>query len=182
MLFAGVRRGYARRMAHATPFTGLRLSVPNAWIDYNGHLNVGYYAVAFDKATDALLDHLDLGAAYRFRTGHSIFVIESHTVYLREVAEGDALRFDTRLLDADHKRLHLFHAMFHEDRKYLAATSELMAVHVDLEGRRSVAFPDSHQPAIDALSTGNERDMWPEQCGRVIGIRRTAPRRADRSE
>src|SRR5690242_2796218 len=40
-----------------------RGKVEPAWIDYNGHMNVGYYVVAFDKGTDGLLDRLGLGEA-----------------------------------------------------------------------------------------------------------------------
>lgn len=156
------------------PIPGHRLRIPAEWIDYNGHLNVGYYAVAFDKATDALLDHLDLGLAYRQRSNHSIFVLESHVTYLREVAENDAVRFATRLLDADGKRLHLFHAMHHEQDGWLAATAELLAVHVSLDERRSAPFPAPQLAAIGELADADAAQPRPEQCGRVIGIRRPA--------
>ena len=156
------------------PIPGHCLRIPAEWIDYNGHLNVGYYAVAFDKATDALLDHLDLGLAYRQRSNHSIFVLESHVAYLREVAENDTVRFATRLLDADGKRLHLFHAMRHEQDGWLAATAELLAVHVSLDERRSAPFPAPQLAAIGELADADAAQPRPEQCGRVIGIRRPA--------
>jgi acyl-CoA thioester hydrolase len=60
------------------PFTVCRLSVSREWIDYNGHMNVGFYGVAFDKASDAVLDHLGLGEVYRHRTEASMFIVEAH--------------------------------------------------------------------------------------------------------
>ena len=73
----------------AQPLDIYRAPVEAAWIDYNGHMNVAYYVLMFDRATDALLDRLGLGAAYRRRTDHSLFVLESHVTYEREVKAGD---------------------------------------------------------------------------------------------
>ena len=44
--------------------TGGRV-VPPEWIDYNGHMMDAYYFLAFTEATEAFLDHVGLGAAYR---------------------------------------------------------------------------------------------------------------------
>jgi acyl-CoA thioesterase FadM len=30
------------------------------WVDYNGHMNVAYYVLIFDHATDVLLNHVGL--------------------------------------------------------------------------------------------------------------------------
>jgi acyl-CoA thioester hydrolase len=65
-------------MDQTEPFSAWRLSVSREWIDYNGHMNVGFYGVAFDKASDALLDHFGLGEAYRHQTDASMFVVEAH--------------------------------------------------------------------------------------------------------
>src|SRR5512147_3221105 len=83
------------------------------WIDYNGHMNVAYYVLAFDHATDTFFDFLGLDEAYRTRTGASLFALESHIVYKAELKEGEPLRVTTQLLDCDDKRLHFFHAMYH---------------------------------------------------------------------
>ena len=161
-------------MARTAAIPEFHLHIPAEWIDYNGHLNVGYYAVAFDRATDALLDHLDLGVGYRRRTNHSVFILEAHVTFQREVSENDVVRFATRVLDADGKRLHVFHAMYHRDDGWLSATAELLALHVSMEARRSAPIPESHRAAIDDLAALSSAQAWPEQCGRVIGIRRPA--------
>ena len=149
-----------------------RLTVAPEWIDYNGHMNVGYYVVAFDRASDKLFDGLDLGVDYRNATDCSIFIAEAHVTYDREVAEGAPLRFMTRILDADQKRIHYFHEMYHADEGYLAATNELMALHVDLGARRVCPFPESHMPAIMALAEQHAGLPRPTGVGRVMKIRR----------
>lgn len=159
-------------MDQTEPFSVCRLSVSREWIDYNGHMNVGFYGVAFDKASDALLEHFDLGEAYRHRTNASMFIVEAHLTYDREVSEGDPLRFETLVLDSDEKRLHMFHTMYHDGDNYLAATTELMAMHVDLKARRAVAFPKATRERIAAMVESHLVIPRPAQIGGSIGIRR----------
>ncbi len=87
-------------------------SVRPEWVDANGHMNLAYYIVVFDHATDVAFAALGMGPGYRARTGCSSFVVETHTLYEREVMENERLEVTTRLLGADAKRLHLFHEMF----------------------------------------------------------------------
>lgn len=153
-------------------FQSGRISVQPEWIDYNGHMNVGYYLVAFDRASDALCDHLGCGEDYRRRESGSVFVVEAHVTYDREVREGDPLAFDTQVLDVDEKRLHLIHFMRHADEGFLAATNELMMVHVDMDSRRSAPFPPLVRDRAKALLEAHRNLPRPPQVGRIIGIRR----------
>src|ERR1700730_10725435 len=130
-----------RPPAMAHPLRPFRTTVQPQWIDYNGHMNVAFYVLAFDKATDGLLDHLGLGETYRRTTNRSIYVLEAHLTYERELKRGDRLRVDKQIIDADDKRIHVFHKMSAAEAGYLAATNELMALHVDLAGPRAAAMP-----------------------------------------
>ncbi len=100
----------------SAPFDEHRDVVHPEWIDDNGHLNMGYYVVAFDLATDTWLDHIGLTASERTRSGVTTFTLESHVNYLREVRGEAPLRFTTRLLGFDAKRIHYFHEMYHDGR------------------------------------------------------------------
>ena len=156
----------------AQPLDLYRGSVQAEWIDYNGHMNVAYYVLVFDQATDLLFGRLDLGGDYRHATDHSVYVAEAHVTYEREVKAGDVLRVTTQLVDADEKRLHFFHTMYHADAGYRVAMIELLALHVDLGGPRSVPFPAVQRAAVEALLREHKTLERPPQLGRVIGIRR----------
>ena len=80
-------------------------TVKPEWIDYNGHLNMAYYVLMFDNATDNFFDLIDLGVNYVNRSQHSAFVLETHVTYQWEVSLDDRLRFTVQLIDADEKRL-----------------------------------------------------------------------------
>ena len=111
------------------------------WVDYNRHFNVAFYVRAFDFATDAFFDHAGVYLDYIERTGCSLYVREMHVSYHREMKEDAPMRFETQILDVDAKRLHLFHFMYHDAEGYLAATNEIMCMHVDTATGRSAPFP-----------------------------------------
>ena len=157
-------------MTHDAPLALHREAVRPEWIDYNGHMNVAYYVLAFDHATDAFFDYLGLDDAYREETGGSTFAAETHVTYQREVREGDPLRFTTQLLDYDSKRLHFMHQMYHAEEGFLAATSEWLGLHVDLSVRRVSAMPPRILKTVAAVAAAHSRLPVPPEAGRVISV------------
>jgi acyl-CoA thioester hydrolase len=140
------------------------------WIDSNGHMNLAYYVVVFDLATDKLYATLDIGDAYRQATGNSCFTAETHTVYEREVKLGDRLRVKTWLLGADAKRLHYFHELFHSESGERSAVQELMALHIDMRVRRVTPFPDVQRVALQHAVAKYAPTQIPEGIGRRISM------------
>lgn len=143
------------------------------WIDYNGHMNVGFYLVAFDLATEAVCGHLGVGEAYRRARDASIFVLEAHVTFDREVHEAAPLSFRTRIVDHDSKRFHLLHRMYHAEEEYLAATNELMCMHMDLVTRRSAPMPADTLARLETLHLAHSSAAPVDGVGRRIGIRRS---------
>ena len=121
----------------AAPFDRFRAVVRPEWIDHNGHMNMGFYLVVFDFATDAWFRYLGLGEPHRAAQAVTTFCLEAHVTYHREVRAGDPLRFTTQLLAWDAKRLHYFHEMYHAADGFLAATNELVSLHVSEATRRA---------------------------------------------
>jgi acyl-CoA thioester hydrolase len=140
------------------------------WIDANGHMNLAYYVVLFDQATDLLYDLLGLGQAYRDATGNSTFTAETHTLYEREVRVGERVRVLPHLLGGDTKRLHYFHEMFHAEHGYRVAVQELMALHIDMSVRKVAPFPtDVHARIMQAVSA-RAGSALPMGVGRRIAM------------
>jgi acyl-CoA thioester hydrolase len=152
------------------PFDGFRATVRPEWIDDNRHLNMGYYVVVFDQATDAFLAHVGLGPADRAKMGVTTFTLESHVCYLRELLEGAPLRFTTRLLGHDQKRIHYVHEMRHAEEGYLAATNELMSLHVSRATRRAAPMADEVLARLAEVMRAHEGLPVPAQVGRRIGL------------
>ena len=148
------------------------LTVLPEWIDYNGHMNVSYYVLAFDQGVDNFMELIGISPANIEQRQTSTFTLEMHVNFLHELRLGDPLRLNCQLLDFDSKRVHYFLHMHHAEDDYLAAVSEQIMVHVDLETRRSSEFPDDVRLALTNLMSTHHDLPRPEQSGSVIGIRR----------
>jgi acyl-CoA thioester hydrolase len=145
-------------------------SVLPQWIDANGHMNLAYYVVLFDQATDAIYDAIGVGQAYRDATGNSTFTAETHTLYEREVRVGERVRITSHLLGVDAKRLHYFHEMFHAEAGHRVAAQELMALHIDMSVRKVAPFPtDVHDRIMQAVSA-RAGSALPMGVGRRIAM------------
>jgi acyl-CoA thioester hydrolase len=127
-------------------------SVLPGWVDHYGHMNLAYYLVAFDLATDALWPSLGLGTEFRARD-LGTFAAESWQAYTREVTEGTPLAFDSEVLDYDSKRLLCRHTMFHAAEGWQAAENEVLYLCVDLTARRVGSWPDDVISRFSACAT-----------------------------
>lgn len=150
------------------PFADTTAVVLPDWIDYNGHMNVGYYHVAFDIASEPFIELLGFTSDYRKTHGITTFALESHLTFLRELKVGARLRFEARLLDYDYKRIHYFQQMYHADEGYLAATYESVSAHVDAAARRTAPMGEALQTRLAAVLEAHRHLPRPPQVGHVI--------------
>ncbi len=147
--------------------------IKEEWLDYNNHMNVAYYVLVFDMAGEALAASLGLGEQVTAASGFTWVVLESHITYDNEVSLGQEVEVRVQLVDCDHKRMHLYFEMYvtGEDG-YLAATTEQMALCMNLNTRRSDEFPDTVKEALKSMTERQGDLERPGKLGRVIGIRR----------
>lgn len=150
------------------PFVSSAMKVEGEWIDYNGHLNVAYYTLIFDRAVDEALCLLGLGPTYAAKRGASFFTAESHIRYLKELAPHSPVRVTLRLVDYDEKRLHLFQTLHHASEGWVSATTEQMVLHVDLRTRHVAPFPDDVLERIATMCAAHAALPPPEGLGRQV--------------
>jgi acyl-CoA thioester hydrolase len=153
------------------PISRWQEPVQDPWIDYNGHLNVAYYALIFDNAMDVFYRLCGLGELYKKATGLSTFAVECHIGYQREGSVGDEVRVTSQLLGYDEKRLHYFHTMYHVGEGYQMATQEQLAVHVDLAIRKVVPFTEGPMDKLAAMWDAHKDLPVPAQVGSVMKIK-----------
>ena len=152
------------------PFVSSPMRVEKQWIDYNGHLNMAYYNVLFDRAVDEAYELIGIGYDYLKTRNHSTFTAEAHVRYLREVREDDLVRVTFQLIDFDAKRIHYFEQLFHAEEGWLSATSENMTLHVDMVAKKVARFPDSIMRSLAAMKAAHDRLPRPEGLGRRIAM------------
>jgi acyl-CoA thioester hydrolase len=152
------------------PFVSSVMRVDPAWIDYNGHLNMAYYNVLFDRAVDEFFELLGCGLAYVSECRHSCFTAEAHVRYLRELHADDQVRVTLQLIDFDAKRMHYFEHLFHATEGWVSATSENMSLHVDMQAKRTAPFPETIAVALARMKAIHSRLPHPEAVGRRIAV------------
>jgi acyl-CoA thioester hydrolase len=128
------------------------------WIDYNGHLRDAFYGLIFSLATDDVMDRVGIDAAYRERTRNTLYSLEMHIYFLREIKQDDEIRVVSSLVGADKKRMHLATALHCKRFPEAAATAEFMLLHVHQgETVKSEAFPPDVREKVDALAALSAR-------------------------
>lgn len=145
--------------------------VREEWIDENAHMNVGYYGVVFDYATDGFFQQVGLGREAKDLAGTSTFAVEARFTYQCEVVAAEALRFTTQLLAFDAKRIHYFHRMWRERDGTLSATNELVSLHVSQATRRSTPMAPDILERLAALESAQRALPRPAEIAGVMGLR-----------
>jgi len=166
--------GWERKLMHAGGSIGsddagaspgpLRLvfrEVPGEWIDYNRHVHESRYLQLFGDATDALLAHLGIDAAY-LDGGASFYTVETHLSHLRQLVAGDRVQVITQLLGWDDKRLHVYHVLRRDGEEDPVATAEQMLLHVDTISGRAAPARESVRARIAALADAHAHLPRPE--------------------
>ncbi|KXH78573.1 thioesterase family protein [Sporosarcina sp. HYO08] len=149
----------------------LQEKVRTDWVDYNGHMNDAAYAAVFSMAVDQFMIDLGIDAPFREQFQYSIFTLETHLCYLDEAHEGQLLKVNLQLLDADEKRLHVFFIMEDTNGNRIA-TSEQMLMGMNLAGGRPAPFPAPIQKNVTDLQGMHANWTMPKEVGRRIGIRK----------
>ena len=119
------------------------------WIDYNGHMNLSYYILVFDMGAEVILSKFKMGEHSAKTTKKSTMVVETHTNYIREVKQNDEVIVSLCHLDHDKKRLHYKLEMREKSTNDLSATTEVLALYMDLDKRKVSEFEEEKVKIID---------------------------------
>lgn len=150
------------------PFLSSVMAIEPQWIDYNGHLNMAYYNVLFDRAVDELWLQFGMGPAYIKERNKSTFTAECHVRYVREIHLADPVQVSVLIVAADSKRVHTYKELRHATEGWISATSENMTLHMDMVARKVAPFPDDIQARIDLLAKSQLSVPRPNAIGRSI--------------
>ena len=155
-----------------TPIDSFIGRVLPEWIDDNNHMNVAYYVLAFDYATDSLFNFLGLSRAYKDANKVSTFAVDMNVSYIRELRLDEPLKIQTRMLDCSDKALHYFHEMYHETEGFLSATNEVLSMHMDMNIRRIAPMAGEILEWSGQVCAAHTSLLAAKKAGRVLGIRR----------
>lgn len=150
------------------PITTLTTTVPESWIDINGHMNSTRYGLVIYEAHVEFTRIIGMGDDYVEHTQCSKAVLESHITYEREVGLGADLEVRSWLLAVDYKRLHFFHELYNQTKACRAAVCEQVDIHLDLQRRRSAPFPEALYAGLQARVRENVAISRPSGVGNKL--------------
>ena len=157
------------------------MRIEPGWIDYNGHLNMAYYLVLFDRAIDEAFAVAGLGPDYLESRGLSYFTAEIHTLYLRELSLDSTVRVTVQIVDHDEERIHAYLEIRDAREGWVAASCEKLFLHMDMKERRVTPFPADVLANLSAMKAIHRRLPKPESLGRSVGLKRKRARRSDQA-
>ena len=146
-------------------------TIPEEYIDVMGHMNVTWYTHMFDEAVYELWGLFGIGMEYHKNSNMGSFALEMHIRYLAEARLGDSITIRSRALGYSPKTFHFMHFMIRDHDGILAATAELVGVHIDIQTRRSAPFPEESLLKLDDLVKEHQKLDWDAPVCGVMGVR-----------
>jgi len=153
------------------PFQTKTKRVEETWIDYNGHMNVAYYTMAFDDAIDEFLDkNIGLSSSFIKENGQGSYALQTQYRYLNELLLGSTFMVVIFVADHTSKRMHLMLKMSNTNSSITFATCETILVNVDLKNRKSCNYPEFAQTKIRKLYEAASNLRSSTELGHPIGL------------
>ena len=129
----------------------------NDWTDYNNHMNLSFYILVFDKAAEKILSKFKMGEEAAKKAKRSTMVVETHTTYNNEVKEGEDVEVFLSYFNHDKKRLHYKLEMYEKSKNILSATTEVLALYINLDLRKVAEFENEKVLIMDKFIEENNQ-------------------------
>ena len=129
----------------------------NEWTDYNNHMNLSFYILVFDKAAEKILSQFKMGEEAAKKAKRSTMVVETHTTYNNEVKEGEDVEVFLSYFNHDKKRLHYKLEMYEKSKNILSATTEVLALYINLDLRKVAEFENEKLLIMDKFIEKNNQ-------------------------
>ena len=129
------------------------------WTDYNNHMNLSYYILVFDMGAEVILSKFKMGEHSAKTTKKSTMVVETHTTYNQEVREGDEVDVFISYFDHDNKRLQYKLEMYDKAKNTLSATTEILALYIDLNIRKVAEFEPEKIKIMNDYILNNKKNF-----------------------
>ena len=157
----------------SSPFRTKNQTVLGEWIDYNGHMNVAYYTLAFDKALDLFFeDVLNIGPSFVEKNKEGPFALKASYYYFSELLESESFFVDISILDFDSKRVHVFGEMRKDKSLELSAVFETVLMNMDLSARKVKQYPNRVLELFKLFKSSLDKDKIPLEIGKKITLKK----------
>lgn len=139
----------AKRLEDTTDFIEIYRGAVMPWeCDDFGHMNSRFYMARFSDGAGHLWQAIGFDKRSMLERRRGTVVLELRLNYLREVRSGTMLVAKSTLTRVEGRTLTFVHYMFDAETGEAVATGEVIAIMLDLDARKSVAFTDEERAAL----------------------------------
>ena len=158
---------------YSTPIILPEQKVLKEWLDYNGHMNVAYYTLAFDKSLDIFLeDLLGIGESHAYKNNQGPFVVQAHYHYLNEMRLNEKFHVRLFVVDCDKNKMHLCMEIYSLFQEKVIAVVEQVLLNVNLKLRKSEPYPPWAFKRLIKLKNTHKNASLPSAFGKSIGLKK----------
>lgn len=147
-------------------------TVPDEFIDENGHMNIGDYFRICSHALWKATITAGLGEEYIEKHQQSMFTVEQHMRYFGELRLGQRFTVHTRLLERSKRVLHGMSFVVDQEKQALACTQEATLVHVSMSSRAATDLPPAIGEALDLQIDAGDALGWDAPVCGAMGLRK----------
>jgi acyl-CoA thioester hydrolase len=145
-------------------------SVPAAFEDLNGHLNIRHYLGITSEGLDEALEEIGVRGDWR-NTGRAVFSAEHHLTYFHELRTGDRVSTRVRLVGRSERAVHALAYLVDEERKRVSYVMEEIFLCIDMETRRTTPWDDDVAAQIDARVKEHQDLPWQAELSGSMALR-----------
>lgn len=143
-------------------------TVPMAFEDNNGQLNVRHYLGIGSEGLDELLTELGITHNWPTKVGLAHLSAEHHLTYLHELRTGDQMSVRVRLLGRSERAAHALVYVLDDTHQRLATVIEEISLCVRLDPRGTEPWPDEVAAKFDERIAEHAALDWaPETTGHL---------------
>jgi acyl-CoA thioester hydrolase len=158
---------------YSTPIILPEQQVLKEWLDYNGHMNVAFYTLAFDKSLDIFLeDFLGIGETHAHENYQGPFVVQAHYHYLNEMKLNEKFNVRLFVVDCDKNKMHLCLEIYSLLQEKVISVVEQVLINVNLELRKSEPYPAWAFERLLKLKNTHKNASLPSAFGKSIGLKK----------
>ena len=158
---------------YSTPIILPDQQVLEEWLDYNGHMNVAFYTLAFDKSLDIFLeDILGIGETHAYENNQGPFVVQAHYHYLNEMKLNEKFNVRLFVVDCDKNKMHLCLEIYSLLQEKVISVVEQVLINVNLKLRKSETYPLWAFERLLKIRNIHRNASLPSAFGKSIGLKK----------
>lgn len=145
-------------------------SVPAAFEDINGHMNIRHYLGIASEGLDESL--VEVGIPQNWvATGAAVFSAEHHLTYLHELHTGNRVSVRVRFVGRSERAAHVLVYLLDDSHQRVCYVMEEIFLRIDMTTRKTAPWPDDIAERMDKRAAEHAALPFPAPLSGSMALR-----------